>query len=177
MKKYTFITTVLVGSAVLLMISSFTPKKNLDVVKPFDQKKYLGKWYEIARLDYVWERNLNNVTATYSFRKDGKIKVDNKGYNIKKKKWEESVGKAKSIANSQEGALEVSFFGPFYAAYNIVAIDDAYQYALVVGGSTKYMWILSREKTMPEDIKKKYLEKAQSLGYNTDALIWVKQDE
>ena len=174
MKKNTFIPVLLAASAVLLLVTSFTHKlKNVEVVNPFDQKMYLGKWYEIARLDYSWERNLNNVTATYSLRTDGKIKVDNEGYNTKKNKWVESIGKAKPAGDPKEGSLKVSFFGPFYAAYNVVAIDDAYQYALVVGESTKYVWILSREKTIPEDIKKKYLEKAKSLGYNTDDLVWV----
>ena len=177
MNKRYFITTALAVSAVLLLISSFKPKnKNIDVVKPFDQKKYLGKWYEIARLDYSWERNLDNVTATYSLREDGKIKVDNRGYNVKKTKWEESIGKAKPVGEATEGRLEVSFFGPFYAEYNVVAIDDAYQYALVAGESTKYLWILSRVKTIPENVKKQYMHKAQSLGYNTADLIWVKQD-
>lgn len=177
MKKSVFITTALAASAVLLLISSFKIKnKNIDVVKPFDPNRYMGKWYEIARLDYSWERDLDNVTATYSLREDGKIKVDNRGYNMKKNKWEESIGKAKSVAGSDEGRLEVSFFGPFYAPYNVVAIDDAYKHALVAGENTKYLWILSREKTIPDDIVNQYLEKAKLLGYKTEDLIWVKQD-
>lgn len=174
MKKRTIIVSALAASALVLLFSSLTfKKKNVDVVKPFDQRKYLGKWYEIARLDYSWEKNLNNVTATYSLREDGKIKVDNKGYNVKKEKWEESVGKAAPVADPAEGRLKVSFFGPFYAGYNVVAIDDAYTYALVAGENTKYLWILSREKTIPENVKEAYLKKAQSLGYDTAALIWV----
>jgi apolipoprotein D and lipocalin family protein len=177
MKKAGFITTALAASAVLLLISSFKLKnKNIDVVKPFDQKKYLGKWYEIARLDYSWERNLDNVTATYSLREDGKIRVDNKGYDTTKNKWKESVGKARPTAKADEGRLEVSFFGPFYSEYNVVAVDESYEYALVAGESTKYLWILSRHKTVPDDVINLYLEKARLLGYQTENLIWVKHD-
>lgn len=177
MNKKTIVKVTLAGSALLLLLSAFKPKsKNIDVVKPFDQKKYLGKWYEIARLDYYWERNLDNVTATYSLKKDGAIKVDNRGYDLKQQEWKESIGKAKAAANPEEGRLKVSFFGPFYSEYNIIAIDNNYQYALVAGESTKYLWILSREKTIPNAVKDEYLKKAQALGYDTDNLVWVKHD-
>lgn len=179
MKKRTVIISALAASALIFVFSSLTLKKKknvFEVVKPFDQKKYLGKWYEIARLDYSWEKNLDNVTAMYSLRGDGKIKVDNKGYNIKKEKWEESVGKAAPASDPTEGRLKVSFFGPFYSGYNVVAIDQAYTYALVAGEDTKYLWILSREKTIPDSVKESYIKKAQSLGYDTDALIWVKHN-
>lgn len=167
------ISAALASSMLLLLFSSRFKEKNIVAVKPFDQNKYLGKWFEIARLDYSWEANLDHVTATYSLKEDGKIKVDNKGYNVKKEKWEESIGKAKPAGDPAEGKLKVSFFGPFYAAYNVVAIDPAYQYALVAGESTKYLWILSRKETIPEDIKEDYLKKAQALGYDTNKLIWV----
>jgi apolipoprotein D and lipocalin family protein len=151
-------------------------KKSIDVVSNFDVNKYLGKWYEIARLDYKWERNLNNVTAFYTLNKNGTIKVDNKGFNYIEKEWEQSTGKAKLAGNKKEGKLKVSFFGPFYSAYNVVAIDPDYNYALVIGSSTKYMWLLSRNKTMPEQVKKEYVSKAKSLGVETEDLIWVEHD-
>lgn len=178
MKKSTFVKSTIAASLLLLLFLSLRPKnKPVEVVKPFDTEKYLGTWYEIARLDYVWERNLDNVTATYSLRKDGMIKVDNKGYNFKKEKWQESIGKAKSADDLKAGRLKVSFFGPFYADYNVIAIDQEYRYALVAGENTKYLWILSREKTIPARIKDAYLNKARTLGYNTDALIWVKHNK
>lgn len=178
MKKKTVFAFAILASSLLLLFSSLTFKeKNTVAVKPFDAAKYLGTWYEIARMDYSWEQNLDNVTATYSLREDGMIKVDNKGYNVKKEKWEESVGKAKPDGDPKEGKLKVSFFGPFYSEYNIVAIDADYQYALVAGESTKYLWILSRKKTIPEDVKETYLKKAQSLGYDTNKLIWVKHNK
>ncbi len=178
MKKKTIIISSLAAAVLVFVFSSLTlKKKTIEVVKPFDQKKYLGKWYEIARLDYSWEKNLNNVTAIYSLREDGKIKVDNKGYNFKKGKWQESIGKAVAVSDPEEGRLKVSFFGPFYSGYNIVAIDNAYKYALVAGDDTKYLWILSREKTIPDSVKDSYVKKAQSLGYDTDALIWVEHNK
>ena len=159
------------------MQSFKTIPKGAIVVKPFNQKKYLGLWYEIARLDYKFEKNLNNVTATYSLKENGTIKVDNKGYNFKKGKWEQSVGKAKSLADPMEAKLKVSFFGPFYSGYNVIAIDKDYKYALVIGKNTKYMWILSRETTIPEKIKNDYLKQAKAIGFKTEDLIWVEHNK
>lgn len=146
-------------------------------MQPFDKTKYLGEWHEIARLDFRFERNLNNTTAEYSLNKNGTIKVDNKGYNYKKKEWKQSIGKAKFRSSDQIGKLKVSFFGPFYAGYNVIAVDKDYQYALVAGKNTKYLWLLSRTTTMPESVKKKYLEIAQKIGYHTEDLLWVAYDK
>lgn len=147
--------------------------KNVKPVESFDANKYLGKWYEIARLDMRFERNLNNVTATYSMNKNGSIKVDNLGYDHVKGKWKQVIGKAKFLDKKNVGSLKVSFFGPFYSGYNVVAIDSDYQYALVAGSSEKYLWILSRTITIPDDVKEDYLKIAQSMGYKTDNLVWV----
>lgn len=175
MKKKYIIGTVAI--AALVLNSCATIPKGAVAVKPFDTKKYLGKWYEIARFDYRFEKNLNNVTATYSLNKDGSIKVDNRGYDFKKDKWKESIGKAKPAGDADEARLKVSFFGPFYAGYNVIALDNEYKYALVAGKNLDYLWLLSREKTMPENIKQDYLQKARALGYKTDELIWVEQNK
>lgn len=145
-------------------------------VKNFDSDKYLGKWYEIARFDYKFERNMDNVTANYSLNSDGSIKVQNQGYNYVKKEWKESIGEARFVNDKSEARLKVSFFKPIWAGYNVIDIDDNYQNALVVGNSTKYIWILSKDKKMPESIKERFLAKAQKLGYDTNALIWVKHN-
>ena len=165
------------ATAFIIGISSykFIPKQ-VKAVKNFDRKKYLGTWYEIARLDYKWEKGLDHVSATYLLNDNGSIRVENKGYDVKKNQWKESVGRAKPVDDSTEGRLKVSFFGPFYAGYNVVAIDKDYKYALVIGGKTDYMWLLSREKTIPEDIKQQYLQKAKEFGVKTDKLIWVNQN-
>lgn len=150
--------------------------KGALAVKPFDKEKYLGKWYEIARMDFNFEKNLDNVTANYSAGEEGLIKVDNKGYDVVKNKWKQSFGKAISVKDPEEGRLKVSFFGPFYAGYNIIAIDEDYKYALVAGDNLKYMWILAREKTIPDSVKVAYLQKAKDLGYNINMLVWGKHD-
>lgn len=174
--KQLLITAAIFALFILLFTSCAGIPKGATAVKPFAQERYLGTWYEIARLDYSWERNLDNVTATYSLKENGDIKVDNKGYNYKKKKQERSIGKAKPAGDPDEGRLKVSFFGPFYSGYNVIALDNEYQYALVAGRNTKYLWILSRTKTIPESVKKEYLKKAEALGYNTEELVWVKHD-
>ncbi len=181
MKNVKLIAPLLTASAiaatVFLVLSSFVRiPKGAIAVKPFDLPKYLGKWYEIARLDYRWEKNLDNVTATYTLKENGDIRVDNKGYNVKKDKWEESIGKAKPVSDPTKAELKVSFFGPFYSGYNVIAIDENYQYALVAGENLDYLWILSREKTIPENVKQEYLQKAQAIGYKTENLVWVKHD-
>ena len=146
-------------------------------VRPFDKEKYLGKWYEIARLDFKYERDLNNTTAEYSLNDNGTIRVVNRGYNTKTGEWVEATGKARSAGEENIGKLKVSFFGPFYSGYNVIALDDNYMYALVAGKSLKYLWILSRDVDIPEEIKNKYLRMAEDIGYNTSDLIWVAHDE
>lgn len=150
--------------------------KGAVAVKPFDRNKYLGKWYEIARMDFRFERNLNNVTAEYSLRENGAIKVRNRGFDYVKNIWKEAVGKAKPAGNPDEAKLKVSFFGPFYSGYNVIALDKDYKYALVAGKDLSYLWILSRETTIPDDIKQQFLKVAQDIGYNTSDLIWTQHN-
>ncbi|KQT18521.1 lipocalin [Chryseobacterium sp. Leaf404] len=151
--------------------------KNAVAVQNFSADKYLGKWYEIARFDYKFEKDMDNVTAEYSYNDRGNIKVKNRGYNYVKKEWKESVGEAKFVNEKTEARLKVSFFKPIWAGYNVIDIDENYQYALVAGNSVKYNWILSRTPEIPESIKLRFLEKAKNLGYNTDNLIWVKHNK
>ena len=101
----------------------------------------------------------------------------NQGFNYRKNKYEKAEGKAKFVKSKDVGMLKVSFFGPFYSGYNVIAIDKDYKYSLVCGKNLKYLWILSREKTIPDDIRRDYIAKAKSLGYNTDELIWVEHDK
>lgn len=156
----------------MLNICASIPK-GATPVKPFDKGKYLGKWYEIARMDFRFERNLNNTTAEYTLNADGTIKVVNRGYNYVENKFTEAIGKAKFAGDTNVGMLKVSFFGPFYSGYNVIALDKDYRYALVAGENIKYLWILAREKSIPEDIRKNYLEIAKRVGYDVSALIWV----
>jgi len=178
MKVKNLVMFSLLGLIVISTINSCaTIPKGAVAVTPFDKEKYLGTWYEIARMDFRFERNLNNTTANYSINADGSIKVDNRGFNYKTKKWSQAIGKAKFTGEANVARLKVSFFGPFYSGYNVIALDNEYKYALVAGNNLTYLWILSRERTMPEDVKQNYLKIAIDLGYKTSSLIWVNQDK
>lgn len=174
-KKSLFLVTAAAAGAVIYNI--WKPvKSDLPVIQDFDSQKYLGEWYEIARLDFFWEKGLKNVKANYSLNDDGSIKVINSGVKIKDEKPKKSVGKAQFVGLTTEGALKVSFFGPFYSGYNIMHIGGDYEYALVFGENLDYMWILSRTKTITPELQNKYLEYAKSAGYNTEELVWTIQD-
>lgn len=163
-----------IGAGLLLTGCQVKPPK-AQPVRNFEAEKYLGKWYEIARMDFRFERGLEQTTAEYSLRKDGKIKVVNRGYNPEKKEWKEAVGKAKFRDGRNIGALKVSFFGPFYSGYNVIALSGDYKYALVAGKNLDYLWILSRHPSIPEEIKADFLARAKAVGYKVDELIWVRQ--
>ncbi|PKH22423.1 hypothetical protein CIG19_14080 [Enterobacterales bacterium CwR94] len=167
---------ILTGAAALASVAcSTTPPKGVTVVDNFDSQRYLGTWYEIARLDHSFERGLQQVTATYSEREDGGIRVINRGFDADKQRWKESEGKAYFTGEPTRGALKVSFFGPFYGGYNVIALDSDYRYALVVGPTRHYMWILSRTPQLSRDVTDKLVAKARENGFPTDALIWVQQ--
>jgi apolipoprotein D and lipocalin family protein len=178
MKTYHVIKISLLG---LVSLFSFTGCSNIPegavAVTPFDKAKYLGKWYEIARLDFKFERDLNNTTANYSVNEDGTIKVVNRGFNYKTNEWKEAIGIAKFRETDDVAKLKVSFFGPFYSGYNVIALDSEYKYALVAGKSTDYLWILSRQTTIPDDVKQNYLKIAGDLGYKTADLVWVEHTQ
>ncbi len=148
--------------------------QGLKPVTEFDPDRYLGKWYEIARLDHSFERGLSNVSATYSRKAEGAIAVVNRGYEDKKGKWKEIEGKAKILENPDVGSLKVSFFGPFYSGYHIIVLDKQnYSYALVAGYSRDYLWILSRQKTLEKSVLAGLVSKARQWGFETDRLIYV----
>lgn len=163
------------GAAIYFKTRRTIPK-NAVAVKPFDIDKYLGKWYEIARIDFIHERNLSNTTAEYALLENGMISVLNSGYNEKTGKWESAQGKAKFAGAKDEGKLQVTFFGPFYSGYNVIDIDDDYKHVLVAGETLDYLWLLSREQVMPDEYIKRFLNKAQSVGYDTSRLNWIEHN-
>ena len=145
-------------------------------VSDFEINKYLGKWYEIARLDHSFERGLDKVSAEYSLREDGGIKVVNKGYSNRDKDWSEAEGKAYFVKSKDEGLLKVSFFGPFYGSYIIFELDkENYQYSFVAGNSRSYLWLLSRTPTVSQDIIDKFVIRSKELGFEIEKLIYVNQ--
>jgi len=148
-------------------------------VQPVDRfvlDRYLGKWYEIARLDHSFERGLEQVTAEYSLRDDGGVRVINRGYSDKDKEWKEAEGKAYFVREQDEGYLKVSFFGPFYGSYVVFELDDAgYEYAFVAGPDTSYLWLLARTPEVSKEITERFIHRSGELGFDTDQLIFVRQ--
>jgi apolipoprotein D and lipocalin family protein len=149
----------------------------VNAVNPVQPERYLGQWHEIARLDHWYERGLVKVSASYSTLPDGGIRVLNRGYDPVSQVWKAKEGKAYFVdpANndgSRTGKLKVSFFPPFYAAYNIIDLDKNYSYALVSGNDFDTLWILSRKPQLPEATLQQLLSKAQKLGFDTGKLIY-----
>jgi apolipoprotein D and lipocalin family protein len=148
----------------------------VEPVKGFDAARYLGTWHEIARLDHSFERGLSRVTATYSAREDGRIDVLNRGYDSGKGEWREARGRARFVGPRDVGALEVSFFGPFYGGYNVIDLDPEYSIALVAGPTRSYLWILARQPDPATAEIQRLVARAQALGFDTDALIYLDQE-
>lgn len=143
-------------------------------VRGFDVSRYLGKWYLIARLDHPFESGLDRESAEYSLRDDGAVRVLNRGYDPKRDRWREIEGRAYFIETPDIGRLKVSFFGPFYGAYNILELAPDYSYSLVSGPNTSYLWILSRTPELPAPVTARLIERAASLGFPVDQLIYMK---
>lgn len=177
--KFYFVLTLVV--ALTSLTSCLGQPKNVQVIQKVDANQYLGTWYEIARLDHSFERGLEKVTATYELREDGGIKVINRGFNPKANEWEEAIGKAYFIEplnadGTRTGKLKVSFFGPFYGAYNIIALDhNYYNYVMICGPNLEYLWILARTPQLTYPIKQELISQAKALGFATDQLIHVPQ--
>lgn len=151
-----------------------------ETVKPvseFNLDRYLGTWYEIARLDHSFERGLDNVSASYSVNEDGSVKVLNRGWDIEDKEWSEAEGKAKFVQTPDIAHLKVSFFGPFYGSYVVYYLEQDYSVALVSGYNSDYFWILSRTPTLPKSQLDQYINIAQKAGFDTNSLIFPNQDK
>lgn len=145
--------------------------EGITPVKEFDLQRYLGTWYEIARLDHRFERGLSQVTANYSLRDDGSVKVINRGFSDSNQDFKEAVGTAKFVNDPSIGHLKVSFFGPFYGSYIVVNLADDYSSAMVAGPNRNYLWILSRESTLEASRLEELISLAMSFGYETSELI------
>jgi len=147
----------------------------VEPVSDFELEPYLGTWYEIARLDNRFERGLSAITATYAMRDDGGVSVLNRGFNEKAGEWKEARGKAFFVGEKNVARLKVSFFGPFYGGYNVIALDPD-KYSMIAGSTRKYLWILAREPVLDATTLEELKRKASDLGFATDALIYVEHD-
>jgi len=168
----------LAGTTLLLLLPLLNACMGMpDGVTPvtnFDLQKYLGTWYEVARLDHSFERGLTQVTAEYTLRTDGGVKVINRGFNVESGEWEQAEGKAFFVGNPSQGYLKVSFFGPFYGSYVVFELDQQdYQYAFVSGPDLSYLWLLSRSPAVQPAVIERFKQQASQLGFNTEELIMV----
>jgi apolipoprotein D and lipocalin family protein len=167
----------LLAGAIALVTSgcALAPPPGVKPVTGFDLSRYLGTWYEIVRLDHTFERGLDNVSATYTLRSDGGVDVLNKGYNPAAKQWKQARGKAYFVGDTNTASLKVSFFGPFYGGYNVMALDkENYSYAMVCGPNTNYLWVLARAPDLPEGTLTRLLTQAAEAGFPTGSIIRVK---
>lgn len=169
---------------IFVLIFSFcgiqSQSKMIDksTVKELDINRYMGTWYEIARFPHSFEKNLVGVTATYSLRDNGKIKVVNEGYKkTLDGKRSRAEGKAKIPNKKEPGKLKVAFFWNFYGDYYVLELDKDYRWAMIGSSSDKYFWILSRTPQMDTDTYNMLLENARKRGYKLEKLIKVPQPE
>lgn len=170
------IRAALAAAGLVAVLAGCTVKvpSGIEPVTGFDVERYMGRWYEVARLDHRFERGMERVTAEYALQPDGTVQVVNRGFATAKGEWKEARGKAKFLGRADVGALKVSFFGPFYGGYNIVDLDPQYRHVLIAGPSRSYLWILSRTPNPPRSEVERLVAKAATLGFDTSALIYVK---
>lgn len=164
--------------ACVVLVGCAGAPSGVEPIRDFELHRYLGVWYEIARLDHSFERGLSNVSAMYTIRKDGGVGVVNRGYDRKNGRWKQAEGKAYFVDEPTTGHLKVSFFGPFYGSYVVIDVDrDQYSYALVCGPSRSYLWILARDTSLDPAVMAELVAQAKDLGFDTDALIRVEHDQ
>lgn len=151
--------------------------RGIEPVENFELERYLGKWYEIARLDHSFERGLQQITAEYSMRDDGGVHVVNRGYATEEGEWEQAEGKAYFVRSPNEGYLKVSFFGPFYGSYVVFELDhEDYGYAFISGPNRSYLWLLARSPEIGEAVRERFVARTRDLGFDTGELIFVEHD-
>lgn len=158
----------------LALLGCLGAPEGVTPVKDFSLDRYLGKWYEVARLDHSFERGLSAVTAEYSLRDDGGVRVINSGLSTESGQRSEAEGRAYFVEDADQGYLKVSFFGPFFGSYIIFELDtEGYEYAFVAGNNTDYLWLLARTPVVTDELMTRFIEQSKALGFATDKLIFV----
>ncbi len=169
--------TLLASITALALTGCTGVPEGIEPVTGFETQRYLGTWYEIARLDHSFEEGLSNVSARYSLNDDGSIEVINRGYDAKAGKWKEADGRAVFVGGENTGHLKVSFFGPFYASYVVFELDkEDYSYAYVTGYDRDYLWFLSRTPEVSEKALEAFRDRAKAEGFDLSELILVEQE-
>lgn len=152
---------------------STTLSPDVVPVSNFNSEKYLGKWYEVARIENGFEEGLSKVTAEYSRREGGGITVLNRGFEAEDNEWEEAKGKAFFVDTEEKGHLKVSFFGPFYGPYVIFELAPDYSYSFVTNHNKKYLWLLSRTPEISDETRTLFIKRIKEMNFDTDELVWV----
>ena len=163
----------LAGMFCLVLMGCTGIPEGIEPVTDFDQERYLGTWYEIARLDHSFERGLSEVTATYRANPDGSIAVLNRGFDQEEARWREAEGVARFVDSSTVAHLKVSFFGPFYGSYIVFELGENYEHAFVSGVNREYLWLLSRSPQVSDTLRNEFLETITKLGFAPDDLVWL----
>ncbi|ANQ29305.1 lipocalin family protein [Vibrio natriegens] len=163
--------------SVAVLFGCTSKPEGVDPVQNFELKPYLGKWFEIARLDHSFERGLSNVTAEYELREDGGVTVINRGYSQEEQSWKQAEGKAYFVDEPSTGHLKVSFFGPFYSSYIIFELGEDYDYAFISGYNRDYLWLLSRQPQVDSATLERFKQVARDKGFAVDELILVDQTQ
>lgn len=170
-------TRFLCSLSLLTLFGCARSTAHLEPVQPFDVGRYTGVWYEAARFPHRFEEGLERVSAEYSRREDGTLRVLNKGFNPETGQWGQIEGTAKFAEAPDVGSLKVCFFWPFYGAYKIVALDtQEYTWAIVTGNTDRYLWILTRQPRLPENEFQDLIARVREMGFDTSQLIRVNQD-
>ena len=164
---------VLIGVLSLWLLACTGVPEGVDPVTGFDQNRYLGTWYEIARLDHSFEHGLSEVSATYDVNPDGSISVLNRGFDQEEGDWREAQGVARVVQSPDIAHLKVSFFGPFYGSYVVFELGEDYDYAFVSGFNRSYLWFLARTPQVSEALRAQFLQRITELGFDPDELIWL----
>jgi apolipoprotein D and lipocalin family protein len=163
-------------SGIFLLAGCAVTPQGVMPVEGFELDRYLGTWYEIARLDHRFERGLSQVSAIYSKRSDGGIDVINRGKDDLTGAWKEVKGRGYFVGEPTVARLKVSFFWPFYGGYNVIDLDlERYSYALVCGPNRDYLWILARTRQLDEGIISQLVASAEILDFDTGKLVRVDQ--
>ncbi len=163
----------LIGMLSLWLLACTGVPEGVDPVTGFDQDRYLGTWYEIARLDHSFEHGLSEVSATYDVNPDGSIAVLNRGFDQEEGEWREAEGVARFVQSPDIAHLKVSFFGPFYGSYVVFELGEDYDYAFVSGFNRSYLWFLARTPQISEALRAQFLQRITELRFDPAELIWL----
>lgn len=163
--------------SVAVLFGCTSKPEGVEPIQNFELKPYLGKWFEIARLDHSFERGLSNVTAEYELHEDGGVTVINRGYSQEEQSWKQAEGKAYFVDEPSTGHLKVSFFGPFYSSYIIFELGEDYDYAFISGYNRDYLWLLSRQPQVDSATLERFKQVARDKGFAVDELILVDQTQ